>query len=440
MPRLALAVVAAIAVLMAAAPASARMVVGVSMGRLGPVGGDLDLTFFDPFESSGVAFITPPGVNSTLDEDDLALSGNGQRLFWKSLPPGVVETMDLGGGNRQGAFSLPELPPGQTGSIDGGFGVSPDGQRLAVSLTLTTSPPPRRTGALLFSANPFPSGPFTLTATPFANDDRLQQQIVRAQVLGRDPVVANDGRVAWFAAGRENGVVFGPSAGTIVFSGIHGEQPALRPGDNTNVTVIEDGDLARIEFDGSPSRQLVSLPGASLAGDERFPQWTPDGRYLVWLALGPPIQALGGELREGTIKVYDTETQALVASRSLGRKERFSALAVAQTLTVVAAFDVNLGLERTDPTLSVRLTSPATVGILVQRVVGTRQLLGRRAPRLKLVGRVPLGRHGRGRTRIPWNGRVNGRELRPGRYQITMRRLVRNKVVELSEPVTVRIR
>lgn len=80
------------------------------------------------------------------------------------------------------------------------------------------------------------------------------------------------------------------------------------------------------------------------------------------------------------------------------------------------------------------------MGILVQRVVGARRLLGKRAPRLKLVGRVPLGKQRRGRARIPWDGKVNGRVLAPGRYQITMRRLRGNKVVELSEPDTVRIR
>jgi hypothetical protein len=437
-------VVTTIAVLVAAAPASAGMVVGVSMDRLGPVGGDLDLTFFDPFESSGVAFITPSGVNTTADEEDLALSGNGPRLFWKGLSPSRLNTLDLGGG-RQGAFELPDLPANQTGTFDSGFfgsgfGVSPDGLRLAVSLTFTSSPAPRTTGALLFSTDPFPGGPFSLVSTPILSDDRLQDQIVRAQVIGSDPVVANNGRVAWQAYGRQNGVVFGSSTGTLTFAPINVEQLALRPGDNTSVTAIKDRNLVRIAFDGSPSLELLSLPGASLAGEERFPQWTRDGRYLVWLAVGPPIQATGGELREGIIKVYDTETQAIVATRSLSRKERFRALAVMQTPSVLAAFDVNLGLQQTDPSLSVRLATSATVGILVQRVMGTRRLLGRRAPRLKLVGRVPLGKQRRGRARIAWDGKVNGRELPAGRYQITMRRLVRKKVVELSEPDTVRIR
>lgn len=443
--RLALAVVTTIAVLAAAAPASAGMVVGVSMDRLGPVGGDLDLTFFDPFESSGVAFIPPPGVNTTADEEDLALSGNGQRLFWKSLSGGRIQTLDVGGG-RQGAFDLPDDSASRNGSFDSGFGVSPDGLRLAVSLAFPSTPAGRTTGALLFSTDPFPGGPFPLVSTPILSDDRLQSQFVPAPAIaGHDPVVADNGRVAWRAFGEQNGVVFGSSTGTLAFARINADQPALRPGDNTNVTVIFDGNLTRgnlatIAFDGSPSLQSLSLPGASLAGEERFPHWTRDGRYLVWLTLGPPIQATGGELREGTIKVYDTETQAIVTTRSLGRKERFAALAVAQTPSVLAAFDVNLGLQRTDPTLSVRLASPATVGILVQRVVGTRRLLGRLAPRLELVGRVPLGKQRRGRARIPWDGKVNGRELSPGRYQITMRRLVRNKVVELSEPDTVRIR
>lgn len=102
------------------------------MDRLGPVGGDLDLTFFDPFESSGVAFITPSVVNSTADEEDLALSGNRQRLFWKSVSPSQVRTLDLGAARHGFTGSLlPDLPANQNGTFDNaffssGFGVSPD--------------------------------------------------------------------------------------------------------------------------------------------------------------------------------------------------------------------------------------------------------------------------------------------------------------------------
>ncbi len=47
----------------------------------------------------------------------------------------------------------------------------------------------------------------------------------------------------------------------------------------------------------------------------------------------------------------------------------------------------------------------ALIGILVRRVVGHHRVLGHRAARLRLVGRVPLGRFRRGHGRIHWNGR-----------------------------------
>jgi hypothetical protein len=91
-------------------------------------------------------------------------------------------------------------------------------------------------------------------------------------------------------------------------------------------------------------------------------------------------------------------------------------------------------------TLQTTLTQPLSVGILVQRVAGTRVVLGRRVPRLVDVGRVPLGRQKRGASRIPWNIRVGGKALPRGRYQITLRALRGSKVVELSTPRIVTVR
>jgi hypothetical protein len=61
--------------------------------------------------------------------------------------------------------------------------------------------------------------------------------------------------------------------------------------------------------------------------------------------------------------------------------------------------------------------------------------------KLKVVGRVPLGTHRRGRVRIRWNLRVNGRKLAKGRYLVTLRAFSkRHKVIALSQPTEIRVR
>jgi hypothetical protein len=86
-------------------------------------------------------------------------------------------------------------------------------------------------------------------------------------------------------------------------------------------------------------------------------------------------------------------------------------------------------------TVVVTLGSPAPIGLLVQRVVGHHRLLGRRVPRLKPAGRIPLGRFRRGRHKVHWRPRVHGHRLRPGLYQFTPRALTRSgKVRDLGRP------
>ena len=57
-----------------------------------------------------------------------------------------------------------------------------------------------------------------------------------------------------------------------------------------------------------------------------------------------------------------------------------------------------------------------SLGIFVARVTGTRKLLGRTTPRIRVVGRVPLGRTRKGANRFRWNGKVNGKRLAAGTY------------------------
>ena len=77
-----------------------------------------------------------------------------------------------------------------------------------------------------------------------------------------------------------------------------------------------------------------------------------------------------------------------------------------------------------------------TVGILVQRIVRTKRVHGKRVLVLQAVGRVPLGHHRRGRLKIRWNLKVNSHRLGPGKYLITLRALDNHRnVLGLTNPV-----
>ena len=72
-------------------------------------------------------------------------------------------------------------------------------------------------------------------------------------------------------------------------------------------------------------------------------------------------------------------------------------------------------------------------------MVGKRKLLGRTAPRLRVVGKVPLGAAKRGRIRKRWNGKVGGKRLRPGTYLLTYRSLKGKKITNTSDSIRLRV-
>ena len=80
-----------------------------------------------------------------------------------------------------------------------------------------------------------------------------------------------------------------------------------------------------------------------------------------------------------------------------------------------------------------------TIGIFVVRVTGKRKLLGLTVPKIKQVGRVPLGRTRKGGNLFHWNGKVNGRRLKPGTYLLTFRALRRDRVVSTSGSIRFKV-
>jgi hypothetical protein len=85
------------------------------------------------------------------------------------------------------------------------------------------------------------------------------------------------------------------------------------------------------------------------------------------------------------------------------------------------------------------VTSPTIIGIFVARVTGTRRLLGRRVPRLRPVGRVPLGRARRRGNRFRWNGKVEGKRLRRGTYLLTFRTLRGKRITNTSGSIRFKV-
>ena len=82
-------------------------------------------------------------------------------------------------------------------------------------------------------------------------------------------------------------------------------------------------------------------------------------------------------------------------------------------------------------TITVPLAINTNVGILVERRVHGR---------LVALGRVPFGLHHKGRNRIKWNFRVNGRRLKAGAYFVRVRFLDRRgHVFQFSKPFRINV-
>jgi hypothetical protein len=84
-------------------------------------------------------------------------------------------------------------------------------------------------------------------------------------------------------------------------------------------------------------------------------------------------------------------------------------------------------------------TPKQTIGIFVVRVTGKRKLLGRSVPRIRQIGRVPLGKTRKGRNKFRWNGKVNGKRLKRGTYLLTYRALRRTRIVSTSGSIRFKV-
>jgi hypothetical protein len=253
----------------------------------------------------------------------------------------------------------------------------------------------------------------------------------------------------------ESGFISG-GASAFGSAGAPASHPVPRKADNYTALDLANGSNVDIQTLSWPAEtQLTPAPAPITTSDpERMPAWSPDGiqlgfvrtkgsrRNLVVFDATPGIQNtvsvpvdLGVDAPTPQTRSYQSVwgglSLALASSLDGGGAGGGSPVVTCGKnclgpLTNHTVVDAHL-----QPTLSFS-TLGQTVGIFVARVTGTRKLLGRRVPRISVVGRVPLGRTVKGVNRFRWNGKVNGRRLRAGTYLLTYRALKRGRVLSIS--------
>lgn len=181
------------------------------------------------------------------------------------------------------------------------------------------------------------------------------------------------------------------------------------------------------------------LAGVTSPLDERFPVWSDDGRYLAFLRHSPDDH--------DRLVIFDFFTQqplnsvqfdlGVIPDATGALRRQISSIGFAHPApppTIVCDASCQSFITST------QVKGGSSIGYLVQHVVGKHRVAGRRVPRLRAVGRVPLGfrRH---RFRVAASLVVAALHLKDGTYQIVARTLAgsakKPRVRDLSIPLRI---
>jgi WD40-like Beta Propeller Repeat len=402
---------------------------------------DIDVGRFDL--STGASLPLPAGVNTTAaNESHPSISSDGKRLAFerRSAAAGTDRLIvaDLTTGQTMdlfNAFDTATLHPTSpainldgdwvtTGSVGSGL----HGRSLANfpnSVSAETNEQVFGGDELLDPTQTDPSDthPFAYRRNlPLSSGGKRGQLIVENVPGAAGPVAAS---TASFSVAHPSIAVSGGHR-TIVYN-VHTLDSSGNPGaDDIGFCVI-------FLHNGNPCGlgQGLLPPLVNSSRDESRPAFTPDGRYIGFIR----DEASDHE----RLYVFDTETQTLIDSDGtdlgLVATRDTGSLGLYEKFVLKSTSFPNFG------TVNVSLAATVPIGLLVRRVVGHHRLLGRRVPRLRTVGRIPLGKFRRGRHKIHFRPRVHGHRLRPGRYQFAVRALTRRgKVRDLGKPRILRVR
>jgi hypothetical protein len=227
--------------------------------------------------------------------------------------------------------------------------------------------------------------------------------------------------------------------------------PTPRSGDRyvaMDKTVAGDADIQTISFPAETSLTPAPAP-ITTAAPERLPAWSPGGLQLAFVRttngrrqlpifdLTPGLQTIVNPPIDIGADAPSPQTRAFQSSwggLSLAESSALDIPVVTCGTSCVTSLRTTLTRVPLKPVVTTTTTGQ-TIGIFVVRVTGKRKLLGRTVPKIKQVGRVPLGKTRKGRNLFRWDGKVNGRRLKQGTYLLTFRALRRERVVSTSGSV-----
>jgi WD40-like Beta Propeller Repeat len=412
--------------------------------------------------STGASIPVPAGVNTTDDELHPSLSRDGRYMLFERMrllpklngdivPPtqrtlfmldrqtGIITTLNTGTGPPAG----PSFAHRATRTVV--WGVQPTSTSCCIMKFQAVSSDNTISGSTGF--------PFGFTPAP------------AGQLLDATHADMSDGptnmHVSWIVSDANTGGLL--NAGTTIV-GLRADVPDPRADFGSADTPVShptprrgDGYIAMDRTSGGNADiQTLSFPAETsltpaptpitTSAPERIPAWSPDGlqlgfvrttsgrRKLAIFDLTPGLQTIVNTPIDIGLDAPSPQTRAFQSSwggLSLAESSALDVPTVTCTSSCTTSLQTSLSTVVLKPRVSTT-TSIQTIGIFVVRVTGKRKLLGRTVPRIKQVGRVPLGRTRKGRNRFRWNGKVNGRRLKRGTYLLTFRALRRERVVSTS--------
>jgi hypothetical protein len=415
--------------------------------------------------STGTNLTVPAGVNTAADELHPALSVDGRYMLFERMqllpklngdivPPaertlfmldrqtGIITTLATGNGAPAG----PTFANRTNRTVT--WGVSPHSTTCCIQKFQAVSDDNTIGGSTGFPLGflPAPAGQL-LDGTHAAMDSKPLTNLYVSWISSDANTGAQLNAGTTMVGLRETGqprADFG-SADTPV------SHPAARRGDRyvaVDRTSGGDADIQTISFPAETSLTPAPAPITTTA-PERMPAWSPGGlqlgfvrttngrRQLAIFDLTPGLQTIVNPPIDLGADAPSPQTRAFQSGwggLSLAESSALDIPVVTCSTSCVLSLQTSLTKVALKPAVSTT-TKTQTIGIFVVRVTGKRKLLGRTVPRIKQVGRVPLGKTRKGRNLFRWDGKVNGRRLKPGTYLLTYRALRRERVVSTSGSV-----
>ena len=371
--------------------------------------------------NAGTGGITPATFNTAEDEVGASVSSDGTRIVFERHD-GTNNTTGLLVHDDRTGQTAQILSPSEFRAIEPFEpSISSDGQTVLWGGPFQPSFPSQYSAAVtLTSLSTFPNGPYAESA--------YMPQYTFSTSTGSVHQPVESGSLIVFSVANtpQGGLVLGklgaPATTPLASTTAEYYNPAIGSPGGVPTVVFDVAGRGGVflasrpaslsGFNGPPT----PLPPAANADSALDPVFTADGRYLGFLRAG-------NSSIDFRLFVWDTETQTLINPAGVDLGETTSPRGLYETPV--------FGRTGISPVGSVtfQLASDSAVGILVQRVVGHHKLFGRTVPTLKKVGRVPLGIFRKGRHHAHWDLKVNGRRLKRGTYQVTLRSLTASKKI-----------